>query len=193
MEQITEITGLDARVLKHIRCTTRGLARTARLPGMDADDIEQDLLLDLWQRRTAYDPARASFPTFADRVVAHRVATLTCATARIKAERGLVSLDASDDNEDSTALVDSLADPTIPQEDERGLVLDMRRFMASLTPALLRNCDILLAPNLRDAAAQAGLHRSSVYEGAQRLRKLAMAAGLAEYIVGTPTLCAARR
>ena len=124
MEQTTETAGLDARVIEHIRCTARRLARTAGLPGMDADDIEQDLLLDLWQRRTAYDPARASFPTFADRVVAHRVATLTSPTARIRAERGLVSLDASDDGEDSTALVDSLADPTIPHEDERGLVLD---------------------------------------------------------------------
>ena len=193
MEQTAGTAGLDARTLKHIRRTARRLARTGALPGMDADDIEQDLLLDLWRRRAAFDPARASFPTFADRVVAHRVATLTSPTVRAKAERALASLDAPRDDADATTLADAVADPAALTEVEHGLVLDMRRFLAGLTPALRRCCDILLAPNVCEATARAGLHRSSVYENARRLRKLAEAAGLRDYVAGTPTLCAARR
>jgi len=35
------------RTLKHIRNTARRLARCRSVPGMDAEDIEQDLFLDL--------------------------------------------------------------------------------------------------------------------------------------------------
>ena len=86
MEQTTSRAGVDPRVLKHIRTTARHLTGDKAIPGMDAQDIEQDLVLDLWRRRAAFDPSRATFRTFADRVVAHRVATLTGPTVRLAAK-----------------------------------------------------------------------------------------------------------
>jgi len=194
MEQFTRAAALDARTRAFIRNTAQRLARTGNLPGMDADDIEQDLFLDLWRRRGAFDPTKASFPTFVDRVVAHRVATLTYPTARLKAERRHAWIDAPIEEDDGAAtLADTLADPTAPTDISHGLALDMRRFVEGLTPALRRCCEILLVPNLKEAAAIAGLHRSSVYENMHRLRRMAAHAGLQEYLGATPTFCGPRR
>lgn len=186
MEQTTGIAELDARTLKHIRTTARRLHRTGSLPGMDADDIAHDLILDLWRRRGAFDPARASFRTFANRIIAHRVATLTSPTARLAAERSMRWLDAPLGDDDGATLADTLADSTAPADADAlyGQTLDVRRFVAGLSPALKRCCAILLAPNVVEAAAAAGMHRSSVYENAHRLKTLAAAAGLKNYLSG---------
>jgi RNA polymerase sigma factor (sigma-70 family) len=182
MEQPTREATLDARILKHIRHTAKRLARQGRMPGMDADDIAQDLFLDLWRRRAAFDPSRASFVTFADRVIAHRVASLLCSTARLRAERQHLSLDEGDDGAERPVLADSLPDPQAVSEADQALALDVRRFLEGLPPALRRCCDLLLTPNLRAASAEAGLHRSTIYENARRLRRLAERAGLRDYV-----------
>lgn len=182
MEQPTREAALDARILKHIRDTAKRLARSGRIPGMDADDIAQDLFLDLWRRRDAFDPGRATFATFADRIISHRVATLASPTARLRAERQHIGFDGPADGDDRPALTDTLADPKAPSEVERALSIDVRRFIGGLPPALQRCCELLLTPNLRAASAEAGLHRSTVYENARRLRKLAERAGLRDYV-----------
>lgn len=182
MEQFTRDAAMAPRTLKHIRNTARRLAHSRSVPGMDAEDIEQDLFLDLWHRRGAFDPIKATFATFADRIIAHRVATLTRPTACRKAERQQVALDDFVDGDDQQTLADTLADPAALGEVGQAITLDMKRFIASLPPALQRCCTILMTPNRREASMEAGIHRSSVYESAHRLRKLAEAAGLKEYI-----------
>ncbi|MBW8270907.1 sigma factor, partial [Caldovatus aquaticus] len=182
MEQPTREAALDARILKNIRNTARRLDRQGRIPGMDADDIAQDLFVDLWRRRDAFDPSRASFATFADRVVSHSVATLLNSTARLRAERQLLSLDAGNDGADRSALADTLVDRQADTEADQALAIDVRRFIGGLPPALRRCCDLLLMPNLRAASAEAGLHRSTIYENARRLRRLAERAGLRDYV-----------
>ena len=182
MEQFNRDAAMAPRTLKHIRNTARRLARCRSIPGMDAEDIEQDLFLDLWHRRGAFDATKASFATFADRIVANRVATLTSPTARRRAERQQVALDDYVDGDQQQTLADTLADPAALSEVDQALTIDMTRFIAGLPPALQRCCTILLTPNRREASMEAGVHRSSVYESAHRLRKLAEAAGLREYI-----------
>lgn len=182
MDQFTRDAALDVRTRAHIRNTARRLAGRGGVPGMDAEDIEQDLFLDLWRRRGSFDPERASFATFADRIIAHRVATLTSPTARLRAERRQVCIDEPLEDDLGQTLADVLADPMAPGELDHGLALDLRCFVAGLTPALQRCCEILLAPNLRAATVQAGVHHSSLYENARRLRRQAEAAGLKEYV-----------
>ena len=151
---------------------------------MDAEDIAQDIFLDLWRRCPAFDASRASFPTFADRIIAHRAASLTVSTQQAQAERRQVGIDDPVDGPDGSILADTLPDPAARGELEYGLALDLRRFVESLSPALQRCCAIMAAPNIRLAAAQAGTHRSSLYENARRLRKRADEAGLRIYVAG---------
>ena len=184
MEQTTRDAALAPRTLKHIRSMARRLARSGRIRGMDAEDIAQDLFLDLWRRCPAFDPSRASFPTFADRIIAHRAASLTASTPRMRLERRQIGIDDPIDGSDGGTLADILSDPAAPGELDHGLALDFRRFIEGLSPALQRCCAILAEPNIRLAATQAGTHRSSLYENARRLRKRADEAGLGIYVAG---------
>ena len=83
MERSHHLTDAGSRVARTIRVRAERLARSGAVPGMDADDIAQDLRLDLVGRSPRYDAARASFETFADRVTANRIATLAAPTARL--------------------------------------------------------------------------------------------------------------
>ncbi|MCZ8147957.1 MAG: sigma factor [Roseomonas sp.] len=184
MEQTTPDAVLATRTLKHIHRTAKRLARSGRIRGMDADDIAQDLFLDLWRRCPAFDPSRASFPTFADRIIAHRAVSLTASTPRMQLARRQIGIDDPVDGPDGCTLADTLSDPAAPGELDHGLALDLRRFIESLSPALQRCCAIMAEPNIRLAATQAGTHRSSLYENARRLRKRAEEAGLGIYVAG---------
>ena len=113
MERNHHLTDAGSRVARTIRVRADRLARSGAVPGMDADDIAQDLRLDLVERAPRYDPARASFETFADRVTANRIATLASPTARLRAERGMRDLhEASGASADGEGL--RLAD-TLPE------------------------------------------------------------------------------
>ena len=174
--------GLDPQVVQNIGATARRLARTNAVPGMDVEDYEQDLVMDLWHRQDAYDPGRASFRTFAARVVAHRVATLTAPTAQLAAARAMVSLEhRAGPSPNDPRLGDVLPDPSSPSEDSLALGLDVREFVLGLSPTLLRCCAMLLEENRALAASEAGVHRATFYENARRLRDRATAAGLNFY------------
>lgn len=174
--------GLDPHVVQNIRATARRLARTNAVPGMEVEDYEQDLVMDLWRRQDAYDPSRASFRTFAARVVAHRVATLTAPTAQLSAARAMVSLEERvGPGPNDPRLGDLLPDPCSPSEEGTAMALDVRDFVLGLSPALLRCCAMLLEENRALAASEAGLHRATFYENARRLRDRATAAGLDFY------------
>jgi len=203
MELKNRYDGVSPRVIRNIRYQAARLARSGRLPGMDQADIEQELMLDLLQRQVHFDPARASFETFADRIINHRVASLMAPTARLRAERITISIDvhlSADTDFDSGAMKGDLpeadglyAEPYQPADTRIGLVRDVGRFLDSLSPVLRRYARILTAENVSAAARDAGLHRSTIYERLHQLRAAAAAAGLQEYLGRIPTDIRARR
>jgi len=61
---------------KH-RNLAHAIARTYRLPGAEAQDVEQEALIGLWVAARSFKPGRGtSFPTFARVVVKRRLSTL---------------------------------------------------------------------------------------------------------------------
>lgn len=203
MEPKNRYDGVPARVVRNVRFKAKQLARRRAVPGMDADDIEQDLMLDLLQRRDRYDPSRAGFETFAEHIVNHRIATLTLPTSRLRAERTMISLDAPvgcDDEGNAFSLIDITparaglyADESNEPETPFGLQHDVIRFRAALSPGLRRYADILGDENVSEAARVAGVHRSTVYVRLAEMRSTAIAAGLHQYLGHEPTLRNARR
>lgn len=173
--------GLDPEVVRNIRATARRLARLRAVPGMDTEDFEQDLVLDLWRRQDAFDPDRASFRTFAARVVANRVATLTAGTARLRGERRTVSLhDPVDGYGGATLMLEVIPDEELPDEEGLACRIDVQRFLIQLTPAMQRCCVAIILSGGSDAASIAGVHRSTLHENLERLCRLARDAGLKE-------------
>jgi len=70
------VEGISDYAENLIRFKARKLARTAASPEVDWEDFAQDMRLDLWRRLSKFDPSRASFRTFVDRVVKHKVASI---------------------------------------------------------------------------------------------------------------------
>jgi DNA-directed RNA polymerase specialized sigma24 family protein len=188
METSSRDGGIDRRVMNNIRFNARRLARGQTVPGMAVEDYEQDLVLDLLRRRKAFDPGLASFATFADRVVSHRISTLASPTLRLNGERRAVSLDAParDEDDSELTLLDLLPDEAPPIDEAAAIRIDVGRLVAGLPPPLLECCAVLLADSVSEGACAAQIHRSTVYERAARLRERALAQGLAIYVTGSP-------
>jgi DNA-directed RNA polymerase specialized sigma24 family protein len=172
-----------------IRFHAQRLARGTLFPGMTAEDHQQELALDLWRRLPAYDPERAGLATFIDRIVRRRVSDLITSahTAARDGERQTMSLDSAEDG-DGARLADQLstsealwAGPA-DLEHEVSLRHDLKRFIATLPPALRRRCAILVSGSVGETIQKENLHHSSYYEALGRLRRRAREAGLHHYL-----------
>ena len=84
MEHRNRYDGVHPRAIQFVRYHARQLARHRAVPGMELEDYEQDLITDLIAREPRFDPTRATYPTFADRVIRHRVSTLIQAGLRMR-------------------------------------------------------------------------------------------------------------
>jgi hypothetical protein len=168
-----------------IRVHARCLAREQVIPGMAAEDYEQELAADLWRRLPTYDPDRASLRTFIDRLVRNRVAGFFAAAraAKRRHERELVALyESKCDAEHAGGVKISSWAAASNLADEVGLRHDVGRFKTSLSPALKRCCAILMSGSITEAISKHRLHPSSYYEGLGRLRRRALEAGLDAYL-----------
>jgi len=197
------ITDPHSRVSRNIMVRAARLARSGAVPGMTAEDIAQDLREHLWRRDGAFDLTRGSYDTFADRVIANRIATLASPTERLRAERTWVSFDEpTQQKEDGAPLplsetlaeADGLNGPAHRPADEGfGLVRDVRRLRAALTPACRSMADALVDLTPSEAAINLGIHRSTVYARLASMRSAAVARGLEVYLGATPTVPAPGR
>ena len=68
--------GIDQYVVNQVRYHARSLIRHPSIHGMEIEDIEQELMLDVISRTQAYDPEKASWRTFVDRILNHKIADL---------------------------------------------------------------------------------------------------------------------
>lgn len=183
MEHSNRYEGVHPRAIQFVRYHARQLARRRAVPGMELEDYEQDLITDLLVRERHFDPARATYPTFADRIIHHRVSTLTQAGLRMR-RAGDEGFGATDTEPSLEAQAVSDRSRT---EDGCSLRVDLERFVGALPMRLHRCCRWLLSDNRLAAAAALGLHRSSLYEAAHDLKPHAIEAGLHLYLQTGPT------
>ena len=193
MERSHHLIDANTRVSRNIRIRAERLARSGSVPGMDADDIAQDLRLDLIERAPRYDSGRASFETFADRVAANRISTLAAPTARIRAERRMRDLHGpcvSPEGE-GLPLADTLpesgglhAPETAEPDVAFGLRRDVGRLLAALPPACRQVAVALSEMSPTEAARALGLNRCTIYARLASIRTAALALGLEEYVRG---------
>jgi len=184
MEHRNRYDGAHPRAIEFIRYYARQLTRHRAVPGMELEDYEQDLMTDLLARERHFDPTRASYPTFADRVIRHRVATLIQSGLRARRLEDQGSGAGVTEPSETQAGSSACACWT---EEACSLCLDLERFIGQLPARLRRCCGWLLAENRRAAAAELGLHHSSLYEAARDLKQHAIEAGLQLYLQTDPT------
>ncbi len=203
MEQLHKLTDPNTRISRNIRIRTARLARSGAVPGLDVDDIEQELRLDLIRRAHNFNPEKSSFDTFADRVITNQIATLASATRAMRAERVMQSLHVhvgEDEADSGLTLSDVLPETAaIDPVDEfalshgPGLRGDVAKLLGALCPSSRRVAIALSHLSVAEAARVLGLHRSTIYERLAVIRQTARSLGLHGYFEAAPTVSPARR
>ena len=140
----------------------RRVARSMMLGEIDREDVEQDILLALIERRRFFDPARGAWSAFADRVARQAAQVIA---DRIGTERRFRER-ASDPvlNGNSRLTSDAAIESDLDRVERAWLVLPLIRFIAVLPPdltlvtmlALHEDGDIAEAQDVIDAILGAG-------------------------------------
>jgi DNA-directed RNA polymerase specialized sigma24 family protein len=168
---------IDARTLRIMMASAayhaRKVARTMRLSKVDREDVEQEILLVLLERRRFFDAARGAWSSFADRVArqaAQGVADQIGAERRIHSN----SLDRPAGNEKTITLGEVMeARQRINPDVERELQLPLALadFVAELPDqlALVARLSLLEDGDLAQAQRRSGLSTSEFY---RRLREV---------------------
>ena len=176
---------LDPRTIQYARFKSRQLAGRYGFSRDEAEDIQQELLLDCVTRSRSFDARRCSLRTFAARVVNNRIATLLearkakCRDYRV--QRVSLSSQFDPSSPELVSMLGTLgweASGSL-SEDTMNLRLDVERTMTSLPAALVKLCRLLIAcDSAVEAAAMTGMSRATLYRNIGRLRGALAGAGL---------------
>ena len=163
----------------------RKVARTMRVSDADREDVEQDILLVLLERRRFFDPARGAWSSFADRVArqaAQGVADEIGAEFRVRGG----SLDQPAADEGSTTLGELIEAGQFARPDsEDGLQLPLvlAEFVAGLPDelALVARLSLFEDGDLAEAQRRSGLSTSEFYRRLREVRYRLVCLGIVRH------------
>jgi DNA-directed RNA polymerase specialized sigma24 family protein len=180
---------IDAMTLRTMMAAAayqaRRVARTLKLSPAEREDVEQEILLVLLERRRFFDPARGPWTPFAHRIA--RQAAQSVADALVAARKiSAVSLDQPWDaalDRELGRLADAIADDAVPGEPDILYNMSFMGFLATLPPDLRCAADAALAADgdLADAQRALGLSTSEFYRRLREVRYRLFSIGLARF------------
>ena len=178
MENNSKRCELNDYARKLVHHKARQLVGKAGYTPNDLDDIKQNLIADLLERLSKFDPAKASYNTFVARVVERKISNLL---RDRQAERRDHRREACSLNEEIDIGEDEPVQlmTTISQDeqdirtgkysrlaDERAhLQLDMDAVLAGLPPQLRQAADMLRTKSVAQVARKLGIPRRTFREG----------------------------
>jgi DNA-directed RNA polymerase specialized sigma24 family protein len=137
-----------------------------KLPNHARRDLEQEVLLELWRKRLAYDPGRGSWRTFSERVAANRLTSLV---------RTMHKEPAGDFREERLENLITLAAPNDPTD----LRVDVSRVLASVSQFDRSVAVRLIDSSAKETGQRLGVSRATIYRAIARLRVVFAVAGFA--------------
>jgi len=180
---------------KLIRIKARQLVGKAGITRTDCEDLAQEMRLDLWRRLPKFDPKRAKFSTFADRVVKHKVASIIEARKaglrdyrrqRCSLNDPLKTPDGKPaergDMLDQDATLLRTGGTNRPADERINLRDDIRTVLAGLPPELRGLCCRLMKGTPTEVQGETGIPRGTLYEPFETLRRRFEKARLKEYL-----------
>lgn len=188
---------IDEYAVRIIKFKSRQLVGRVGFTAYDREDLEQEMMLDLLQRLSKYDPERAQRNTFIARVVDHKVATIIEArTAGVRDYRRRCSLDDCfeySEYEDNFCIermeiIDQddylmrTGKVSRPPSELRDLSLDVRQAIEKLPPELRELCRRLDTDTVTEISRDTGIPRGTIYESIKKLRAIFEDAGLRDYL-----------
>lgn len=192
MESRNRYDGVDAYAVTKIRYQAHQLARSRAFHLSDIEDLEQELMLDLFRRLPAFDPSRASRNTFIARVVENCAASLIQTAMAEKRGTEVVheslQTGASDVEGDWLELGDTIpADNGLWDGGDRGwdeaieFRHDLERVLRRLPPCLVAVCGRLAVHTVTEISRTTGMSRPSIYDALADVRQAMAGAGLEAY------------
>lgn len=166
----------------------RKVARTMRLSDIDREDVEQDILLVLLERRRFFDPARGAWSSFADRIArqaAQGVADEIGAERRIRGG----SLDQPTGDGGSATLgelIEASHCPVPDAEQDLQLPLMLTKFIGGLPDglALVARWSLQEDGDLAEAQRRSGLSTSEFYRRLREVRYRLVCLGIVRHRFG---------
>ncbi len=188
---------LSAYAMTLVHHKARELVGRPGFEGQDAEDIEQDLLLDLLQRLSKYDPEKATNNTFVARLVEHRISTTNRDSERQRrdpgGEIGSLNEDVVEADGRRVELAETLCDDvgdrrmfrkSLPPDEQADLKVDVAEALAGLLEDLRRVAEALMTLSMIDAARKLGIPKWKMHEVyVPRLRKALAERGLGDYVL----------
>ena len=203
---------IDGYAVALIRCKAKQLIRRAEFKGMDSEDLEQEMMLDLLQRLPQYDVSRASRNTFIARVVEHKVATLIEFYRVPRRDPGglvhtlfadIRDAAAGDDSRgaargkvyafDEAASRKRLGEAVRLEDERRDERLDVESVIEGLPEDLRQLAEHLRSKTPWEIAKKTGIPRTNLYRAIEKLRKKFQEAGLEEIFLPSRTFGRKRR
>jgi len=178
---------------KLIRRKAKQLLGRAGFTRSDRPDLEQEMKLRVWQRFAQFDSRKAHWNAFVTTVVERHVATILQTARRIKRLEGETLTSLSELVEDCDNELAELDDTISPEHKEPltgryvatsgelcDLKLDVAEVMANLPDDLRELCELLKFHNVKDAAREMGIPRTTASSMVSRLRQIFVDAGFEE-------------
>jgi len=171
------ISSSDLQILQHeAELAARRLVRRLRLPHSDLADLRQELLLDLINRISAFDPERGSLGAFAGTVTAHKSVGIA---RKIRCDRRLFgAVPVSIDDPERSGIRETISDDgglgsllggSSDAHASMDLATDVARAVSVLPGALRDLCALLQSQTPTAACKASGLSRATFY---RRLREI---------------------
>lgn len=187
--QAAESSTADPRMLRVMMAAAsyhaRKVARTMRLSDVDREDVEQDILLVLLERRRFFDPARGAWSSFADRVARQAAQGVADGIGAERRTRG-GSLDqpAADDGSVTLGeLIEADQFASLDSEDGLQLPLALAEFVAGLPDelALVARLSLFEDGDLAEAQRRSGLSTSEFYRRLREFRYRLVCLGIVRH------------
>lgn len=174
--------GIGPDVIEQVRYHARKLIRHPSIHSMEIEDIEQELMLYVLSSIQDYDPERANWCTFVDRVLNHKIANLIENAKAEKRGGGMktMSLDAllEDSDIEDSGFRDLHSDTT----ETTSLVVDLNRSIELLPPNLAELLVQLTKHTPSEISRITGVPRATLYESINKLRETLRKNGIHHYL-----------
>jgi len=187
---------LSDYALELVHHKARQLVGKAGYTQDDVDDIKQDLIVDLLERLSQFDPTKATYNTFVARLVERKISNLLRdRQAEMRDHRREVcslneEIDTGEDEPVQRLTTISQDDQDIrtgkyarPAEERAHLQLDMDSVLDGLTPELRQVAEMLPTKSVSQVARELGIPRRTFREKhLTQLREVFAAKGMDDYL-----------